>query len=57
MTAVGDLEIKTQRRVVKLFRDGLGYEYLGDWRDRENNRNVETTCLSGFSAARAILQS
>ena len=34
MSAVGQIEKKTQRRVVKLFRDTLGYDYLGDWTDR-----------------------
>ena len=48
MTAVGDLESKTQRRVIALFRDRLGYEYLGDWRDREGNRNIETQLLERF---------
>jgi type I restriction enzyme, R subunit len=27
---VGQIEKKTQQRVVKLFRDILGYDYLGD---------------------------
>ncbi len=48
MTAVGDLEVKTQRRVIALFRDRLGYEYLGDWRDRDDNRNIETRLLERF---------
>ena len=48
MTRVGDLEVKTQRRVIALFRDRLGYEYLGDWRDRDDNRNIETRLLERF---------
>ncbi len=47
MTPVGEREIHTQRRVVGLFRD-LGYRYLGDWRDREDNRNVEREILTPF---------
>jgi hypothetical protein len=34
MSTVGQIEKKTQRRIVKLFRDTLGYDYLGDWTDR-----------------------
>ena len=34
MSTVGQKERKTQQRVVKLFRDKLGYDYLGDWTDR-----------------------
>ncbi len=48
MTRVGDLEVKTHRRVIALFRDRLGYEYLGDWRDRDDNRNIETGLLELF---------
>ena len=32
MTAVGELEIQTQRRVIDHFRDTLGYRYLGKGR-------------------------
>ena len=32
---VGQIERKTQQRVVKLFRDTLGYDYLGNWIERE----------------------
>ena len=48
MTAVGDLEFETQRRVIALFQDRLGYEYLGDWRDREDNANIEVHLLERF---------
>ena len=50
MTPVGDLEIKTQRRVIALFRDDLGYRYLGNWHEREGNRNTEPDLLSRFLA-------
>lgn len=29
MSTIGQVERKTQLRVVKLFRDTLGYDYLG----------------------------
>src|SRR3989337_1941427 len=45
---VGQIEKKTQARVVKLFREQLGYAYLGDWTDREDNRNIEEALLRTF---------
>ena len=41
MTNVGERESKRQQRVVKLFTASLGYDYLSDWTDREDNRNIE----------------
>ena len=48
LNAVGQIERKTQNRVVKLFREKLGYEYLGNWIDRKDNRNVEAGLLRAF---------
>lgn len=45
MSDVGQIERKTQDRVVKLFRDDLGYEYLGNWEYREGNSNVDLQLL------------
>lgn len=38
----------TQNRVVALFRDELHYRYLGDWRDRDNNSNIEEGLLTAY---------
>ena len=48
MTSVGQIEKKTQRRVIALFRDRLRYDYLGDWQDRADNRNVEPALLTSW---------
>ncbi len=48
MSEVGDIERKTQNRVVKLFQDRLGYAYLGSWEERENNSNIEEKYLRDF---------
>lgn len=45
---VGQLERKTQDRVVELFHDVLKYDYLGNWQDRENNSNIETELLEKY---------
>src|SRR5690242_1805718 len=47
-TKVGQLERKTQNRIVGLFRDRLGYDYLGNWEEREGNSNIEEEYLRGF---------
>lgn len=46
MSSIGDREIKTQQRVIRFFRDVLGYRYLGDWKDREENSNIEEAFLT-----------
>jgi len=48
MSDVGQIERKTQNRVVKLFQDTLGYTYLGDWSDRLGNSNIEEAYLRPF---------
>src|SRR3990172_2504458 len=47
-TEVGQLERKTQNRIVTLFRDRLGYDYLGNWEEREGNSNIEEEYLRAF---------
>lgn len=50
MSKVGQLERATQNRIVKLFRDQLGYAYLGNWIDRPENSNIEKGLLSDWLA-------
>lgn len=49
MTVVGQREIKAQGRVVRVLT-GLGYEYLGNWKDRAENDNVEVGLLKAWLA-------
>lgn len=48
MSNVGQIEKLTLARVVKLFCDQLGYDNLGNWTDRANNRNIEADLLRAF---------
>jgi type I restriction enzyme R subunit len=48
VSTIGQIEKKTQQRVVKLFREQLDYDYLGDWSDLEGNRNIEEEYLRKF---------
>ena len=36
--------------MVALFRDDLGYRYLGNWESRERNRHIEPDILREFLA-------
>lgn len=44
----GQVEGRTEQRVVALFRELLGWDYLGDWIDREGNSNVEAELRRKF---------
>jgi len=46
MNRLSQPEIITQKRLIKLFQDELDFEYLGEWRDRENNSNIEESLLN-----------
>jgi type I restriction enzyme R subunit len=46
---VGPAERETQERIVNLFQSTqLGYTYLGNWKDREDNSNIEEAYLTKF---------
>lgn len=45
---IGQSERATQNRVIALFRDELHYRYLGEWRDRDDNSNIEEGLLTGY---------
>lgn len=47
MQEVGQIERKTQDRVIKLFRDDLGYTYLGNLMEQENE-NIIPELLKSF---------
>lgn len=53
---IGQIERVTQNRIVKLFREKLGYEYLGNWEERLNNRNIEEEYLSKYLAKKGYSQ-
>lgn len=46
MSTVGQREVLCQQRVIAFFRDALRYTYLGHWKDREGNSNVEDVELT-----------
>ena len=52
LSTVGQPERATQNRVIALFRDELGYRYLGDWTDRDGNSNIEEGLLTAWLTKR-----
>src|SRR5437868_3847929 len=48
MSNLGQPERATQSRIIALFRDELGYRYLGDWTDRDGNSNIEEGLLTAY---------
>src|SRR2546425_6762997 len=41
-------ERATQKHVIALFHEELGYRYLGDWTDRNGNSNIEAGLLTAY---------
>ena len=54
MSNVGQRERATQNQVVEFFQKELNYAYLGDWQDREGNRNIEPTYLRTWLATQGV---
>lgn len=52
MSKVGQIERLTQDRVVSLFRNTLGYSYLGNWEERLNNSNIAEVHLTKYLKSR-----
>jgi type I restriction enzyme R subunit len=52
MSGIGKPERATQARVIELFRDELGYRFLGDWSDRDGNSNIEEDLLTASLSRR-----
>lgn len=52
MSDIGKPERATQTRVIDLFRDELGYRFLGDWSDRDGNSNIEEDLLTASLSRR-----
>jgi type I restriction enzyme R subunit len=54
MPSVGQIEKKTQERVLALLSQCLGYTYLGDWIDRPANSNIEPERLKAWLATQGV---
>ena len=54
MATVGEQERRTQNRVIGLFQDSLKYDYLGNWKDRAGNSNVEEDLLKAWLTRRKV---
>lgn len=54
MSQVGQRERATQNRIVQFFQTELGYRYLGDWRDRDHNKNIEVDMLTAWLKKRGV---
>jgi type I restriction enzyme, R subunit len=49
---VGQIERKAQDKVIRLFQERLGFDYLGDWEYRDGNANIEAELLTQNLKAR-----
>lgn len=52
MAQIGKPERATQNRVIALFRQQLGYAYLGDWSDQQRRTGIEEDRLRGWLQGR-----
>lgn len=57
MNDIGKPERATQNRIVKLFREQLGYTYLGNLEDKPDNSNIEVPQLTHYLTAQGYDQS
>ncbi len=48
MSDIGQKERQTQNRLIALFQNELGYSYLGNWEEREDNSNIEVEILTDW---------
>ena len=48
MNNIGQIERETQNRIIKLFKEQLGYTYYGNWEEREKNSNIEESYLGNY---------
>lgn len=46
--SIGKSERSTQERVIALFKDELGYRFLGNWANRLGNSNIEESLLARY---------
>ncbi|SFS63174.1 type I restriction endonuclease subunit R [Lutibacter maritimus] len=56
MDTIGQREKETQKRVIKLFKEELSYNYLGDWTERPKNSNIEEEFLSNYLVRKGYSQ-
>ena len=52
MSKVDPIERATQKKVVELFENELGYTNLGDWEMRPNNSNIEEDLMKAYLSKR-----
>ncbi len=57
MAEVGRGEIKTQQAVLTFLEQELGYRYLGHWKRRGGNRNIEADLLRPWLLKQAVEES
>jgi type I restriction enzyme R subunit len=48
MIQIGEIERRTQNKIIQFFQNRLSYDYLGDWQDRPDNSNIEELYLHRF---------